>query len=84
MPGSQYTLEIIDDANQKVTSTSPTVNVLLPSYETAFLNVNEWMYPIVGKPVTVQWSPSNATTISIQVTSGMVPSAPNSVYIASK
>jgi hypothetical protein len=63
--GSQYTLEIIDDASQQVTSTSPSINLLLPSYETVLLNVNEWMYPVVGKPVTIQWSPSNATSISI-------------------
>jgi hypothetical protein len=75
---------IVDDASQKITSTSPSINVLLPTYETVFLNVDDWMYPVLGKSVTIQWSPSNASTISIQVTSGMVPDASNSVYIASR
>ena len=52
--GSKYILEIIDDASQRVTSTSPSVNVLLSSYETVFLNVNEWIYAVVEKPVNIQ------------------------------
>jgi hypothetical protein len=73
----QYTREIIDDAGQKVTSISPSINVLLPSCESVFFNVNQCV-------VTIQWSPSNASTTSIQVTPGMLPDSSNNVYIASR
>lgn len=57
-----------------------------PTGSNRFINKNAWIYPVVGKSVTIQWNPSSdPATVSLQLTfHGYVPNDSNSIWITSK
>jgi hypothetical protein len=56
-----------------------------PTGENQFINQAQWIYPVVGTQMKVQWSPSTASTISLQLTYyAYVPDDTNSFWLTSK
>jgi len=77
-----YTLELTSGSASTI---SPNIDILSSYFPTDFVNISSWSYPTLGQPTTIEWSPSNESSISIQLEfgAGDVPGPSNTIIIAS-